>query len=150
MESYSAEQFAREPGLAVGAQVFAPNHIIEELRPLVPQNRPSVSITYSVAAEHVERIRSLKKPSIIAAVSISESLLKTARSLFAPAIGRRHTFREFLLARGDRIELSGIDVAFCDSLAMPAVHCRLKVHYRLVAPSSLEYFASAIEPARRK
>jgi DNA-binding transcriptional regulator YhcF (GntR family) len=150
VESCSPEQFAKEPGLAVGAQVFAPNHIIEELEPLVPQNRPSVSITYSGADEHVDLIRSLKKPSIIAAVSISESLLKTARSLFAPAIGRRHTFREFLLPQSERIELPGVDVAFCDSLAMPAINCRRKIHYRLVAPNCFEYLAAAVEPARRE
>ena len=121
VESCSPEQFAKKPGLAVGAQICAPNHIIEELKPLVPQNRPSVSITYSGADEHVDLIRSLKKPSIIAAVSVSESLLKTARSLFAPAIGRRHTFREFLLPQRERIELRGVDVAFCDSLALPTV-----------------------------
>jgi DNA-binding transcriptional regulator YhcF (GntR family) len=149
VQSCSPQQFAKEPGLAVGAQVFAPNYIIEELKPLVPQNRPSISITYSGADEHVDLIHSLKKPSIIAAVSVSESLLKTARSLLAPAIGRRHTFREFLLPRRERIELRGIDVAFCDSLAMPAVNCRRKIHYRLVAPSCFEYLATAVGPTRR-
>jgi len=59
VESCSPEQFAKKPGLAIGAQIFAPNQIIEELKPLVPQNRPSVSITYSGADEHVDLIRSL-------------------------------------------------------------------------------------------
>ena len=148
VESCSPEQFAKEPGLAVGAQVFAPNHIIGELRSRVPQSRPSVSITYSGADQHLDLIRSLKKPSIIAAVSVSESLLKTARSLFAPAIGRRHTFREFLLPQSERIELRGIDVAFCDSLAMRRVSCRRKIHYRLVAPSCFDDLAIAVEPAQ--
>jgi DNA-binding transcriptional regulator YhcF (GntR family) len=148
VESCSPEQLGKEPGLAVGAQVFAPNHIIGELRSRVPQSRPSVSITYSGADQHLDLIRSLKKPSIIAAVSVSESLLKTARSLFAPAIGRRHTFREFLLPQSERIELRGIDVAFCDSLAMRRVSCRRKIHYRLVAPSCFDDLAIAVEPAQ--
>ena len=147
VESCSPGQIAKEPGLAVGAQVFAPNHIIGELRSRVPQSRPSISITYSGADEHLDLIRRLKNPSIIAAVSVSESLLKTARSLFAPAIGRRHTFREFLLPQSERIELRGIDVAFCDSLAMHTVSCRRKIHYRLVAPSCFEDLAIAVEPA---
>ena len=42
VESCSPKEFAAEPDLAVGSQVFAPNHIIEVLRPLVPQSRPSV------------------------------------------------------------------------------------------------------------
>ena len=148
VESCSPEQLGKEPGLAVGAQVFAPNHIIGELRSRVPQSRPSVSITYSGADQHLDLIRSLKKPSIIAAVSVSESLLKTARSLFAPAIGRRHTFREFLLPQSERIELRGIDVAFCDSLAMHTVSCRRKIHYHLVALSCFEDLAIAVEPAQ--
>jgi GntR family transcriptional regulator len=150
VESCSQEQFAKEPALAVGAQVFAPNHVIGELRSRVPQSRPSISIIYSGADQHLDLIRSLKKPSIIAAVSVSESLLKTARSLFAPAIGRRHTFREFLLLQNERIELRGVDVAFCDSLAMRAVRCRRKIHYRLVAPSCFEDLAIAVQPSRRR
>jgi DNA-binding transcriptional regulator YhcF (GntR family) len=148
VESCSPEQFTQEPGLAVGAQVFAPNHIIEELRSLVPPSRPSISIIYSGADQHLDLIRGLKKPSIVAAVSVSGSLLKTARSLFAPAIARRHTFREFLIPQGERIELSGIDVAFCDSLTMPAVSCRRRIQYRLVAASCFEDLAIAVEPAR--
>jgi DNA-binding transcriptional regulator YhcF (GntR family) len=148
VESCSPEQFAKEPGLAVGAQVFAPNPIIGELASRVPPSRPSISITYSGADEHLDLIRRLKKPSTIAAISVSESLLKTARSLFAPAIGRRHTFQEFLLPQSERVELDGIDVAFCDSLAMRTVSCRRKVHYRLVAPSCFEDLAIAVEPAR--
>lgn len=148
VESCSPEQFAKEPGLAVGAQVLAPNHIIGELSSRIPQSRPSISITYSGADEYLELIRGLKKPSIIAAVSVSESLVKTARSLFAPAIARRHTFREFLLPQSERIELRGIDVAFCDSLTIRTVSCRRKVHYRLIASSCFEDLAIAVEPAR--
>jgi GntR family transcriptional regulator len=144
----SPEQFAKEPGLAVGAQVFAPNHIIGELNSRVPQNRPSISITYSGADHYLELIRNLKKPSIIAAASISESVLKTARSFFAPAIGRRHAFREFLLAQSERMELRGVDVAFCDSLTVRTVSCRRKIRYRLVAPGCLEDLASALGPVR--
>jgi len=150
VKSCSPEQFGKEPALAVGAQVFAPNHIIGELMSRVPQSRPSISITYSGADQHLDLIRSLKKPSIIAAVSVSESLLKTARSLFAPAIGRRHTFREFLLIQNEPIELRGVDVAFCDSLAMATVSCRRKIHYRLVASSCFEDLAIAVEPSRRR
>jgi GntR family transcriptional regulator len=147
VDSCSPAQFAERPGLAVGAQVFAPNHIIEHLKPLVPQSRPSVSITYSEAGQHVDLIRRLRNPSVIAAVSVSESLLKTARSLFAPAIGRRHTFREILLPKSERIDLRHIDLAFCDSLAMPAVNCRRKIHYRLVSPTCFEYLATAVDQA---
>jgi GntR family transcriptional regulator len=150
VDNCSPQQLAHRPGLAIGAQIFAPNHIIEELKPLVPQNRPSVSITYSGADEHINLIRSLKRPSTIAAVSVSESVLKTARSLFAPAMGRKHTFRECPLPKNERMELRGIDLAFCDSLAMPAVKCRSKIHYQLVAPSCMEYLASVFSLTRQE
>jgi GntR family transcriptional regulator len=148
VKSCSPEHFSKEPELAFGAQVFAPNHIIEALKSRVPLSRPPISITYSGADQHLELIRSLKEPSIIAAVSVSESLLKTARSLFAPAMGRRHAFREFIISQSERIELRGVDLAFCDSVAMPTVSCRRKIHYRLVAPSCFEDLAIIVEPTR--
>ena len=149
VESCSPEQFANEPGLAVGAQVFAPKHSIEEFKPLVCQNRPPVPFAYSEADEHVNLIRRLEKPSIIAVVSVSERLLRTARGLLAQAIGRRHTFREFLSPQADHIDLRGIDVVFCDSIKVSSVRCRHKIRYHLVAASSLEDLASAVDGIRR-
>jgi DNA-binding transcriptional regulator YhcF (GntR family) len=145
IETCSSEQFVKEPALAVGAQVFAPNHTIEELRSLIPQNRPGVPISYSGADGHLDLIRKLKNPSIVAAVSVSESMLKTARSLFAPVIGRKHSFRAVLLSRKGRIDLRGIDIAFCDSVAISAVSCRHKVHYQLLDPDCLEHLVTTVE-----
>ena len=144
IETCSSEQFVKEPALAVGAQVFAPNHAIEELRSLIPQNRPGVPISYSGADGHLDLIRKLKNPSIVAAMSVSESMLKTARSLFAPVIGRKHTFRAVLLSRKGRI-----DLAFCDSVTISAVNRRHKVHYLLLDPDCLEQLARTIEIPRR-
>jgi GntR family transcriptional regulator len=147
--SCSLEDLLKRPALAAGAQVFAPNHIMEELRSGVPLARPAVSIHYSRADGHLNLIRGLKKPSVIAAVSVSPSLLKTARALLAPAIGRRHTFKEFLVTEGKRrTELRGIDLAFCDSLAMPTTECRHKIHYRLVAPGCFEDLTLAFQAGR--
>jgi hypothetical protein len=77
----------------------------------------------------------LKEPSVVAVVSVSRSLLKTARGLFAPAIGRRHTFREVLLKGAD---LRGVDIAICDSRAMRVAKCKQKVRYELVSADCLE------------
>jgi GntR family transcriptional regulator len=144
------EEIAKEPNLAVGAQVFAPNHIIAELREVVQQKRPALSIVYSRAEEQLDLIRSLKKPSMIAVVSVSESLLKTARSLLAPAVGRRHTFRDFLLPLDGRLELRAIDMAFCDSVTMAAVKCRRKIRYPLVDPKCLAHLARAVDRVSEK
>jgi GntR family transcriptional regulator len=144
VEGCSVEQLVNTTSLAVCAQVFAPNHLIDSLKPYVSPDRPVTPIIYSPAEEYVELIRGLQKPSSIAVVSISESLLKTAEGLFAPAIGRRHSFRGCLARRGDRIDLRGADVAFCDSVMLPAVRSRKKIHYELVAVRCLKHLAQQL------
>jgi GntR family transcriptional regulator len=143
----SQEAFLKEPGLAIGAQVLAPKHIVEDVQPLIPLHRPAISITYSRADEHVEMIRQLKRPSIVAVVSISESLLKTARGLFASAIGRKHVFQETLLSIDDTMKVEGADIVFCDSLAMSLVTYQRKIRYQLVPSECLEYIAAAVTPS---
>jgi DNA-binding transcriptional regulator YhcF (GntR family) len=150
VETCFPERLVREPARIIGAQVFAQNFVIEELSSLLPANRPAVPITYSGADRHVEFIRKLKKPSIVAAVSASECMLKTARSLFASAIGRKHAFQAILFSRKGRTDVRGIDLAFCDSLAYNAVACRHKIHYRLVDPKCLEHLAMTLRIAPRK
>jgi GntR family transcriptional regulator len=150
VEGCAPAEFANEAGRAIGAQVFAPNHIIEELAPLVPNSRPAVPITYCGADEQLKRIRELKEPSIVAAVSVSGSVLRTARAMFAPAIGRKHTFREILLPAKKRMELRGIDLAFCDSVCVSAIKCPVKFRYQLVDDDCLEHLAASANPLARK
>lgn len=140
----SVEEFVQEPGRAVGAQVFTPQHLIEQLKLLSPKNRPVVPVKYCAADEHVSLVRRLQKPSVVSVVSISQSLLKTARGLLAPAIGRRHAFQEMLVTSNKRFDLRGVDVAFCDSLTIHLVASGHKVHYRLVAPDCLEHLAATV------
>lgn len=148
----SPEALHSKPTLAASAQVLAPGHIAEEMRPRMPWTRPAIAIHFSGVDEALEMIRQLKKPSVIAAVSVSRSVLKTARGLFAPAIGRRHSFRAVLLPQAtDKIlELRGVDLAFCDSLAIPIAKCRLKTHYRLVASSCFIELAAALAAGQQR
>ena len=150
VESCGPAEFATEAERGIGAQVFAPNHIIEELAPLVPKSRPAVPIRYCGADEQLERIRGLKKPSIVAAVSVSGSVLRTARAMFAPAIGRRHVFREMLVVAKKRMGLRGVDLAFCDSVCVSRVKCPAKIRYQLVADDCLEQLAASANPLARK
>jgi GntR family transcriptional regulator len=145
VSSCSLDDFLKEPALAIGAQVFAPNHTLAELKSLIPRHHPGVPIIYSGATEHINLVRKLKKPSIVAAASISESVLKTARSVFAPAIGRKHIFREVLVPQTGCVKLSGIDVAFCDSVAISAVGAPQKVHYQLLDPSCLDHLSTTVK-----
>lgn len=143
VECCAREDLAR--GLAIGALVVVPQYAIEDVEPLVPKDRFTISVAFSSADEHVERIRRLKEPSVIGVVSVSANFLKTARSLLAPALGRRHSLCEFLLPLKDPDSLRGADMIFCDSIALAQVQNSKAVHYRLVASASLEYLASALD-----
>jgi DNA-binding transcriptional regulator YhcF (GntR family) len=145
VECCAREELTHASGLVIGAILVVPQYGIEDVRPLVPKDRLTVPIAFSFADEHVERIRRLKQPSVIGVVSVSSSFLKTARSLLAPALGRRHSLREFLLPLDDSNALNGFDVIFCDSIALAEVKNPRAVHYRLVAPASLEYLAGVLE-----
>jgi DNA-binding transcriptional regulator YhcF (GntR family) len=145
VECCAREDLAPSPGLAIGAIVVVPQYAIEDVQPLVPKDRLTISIGFSSADEHVERIHSLKEPSVVGVVSVSANFLKTAQSLLAPALARRHSLCEFLLPLKDQAALRGVDVIFCDSIALAQVKSSKAVHYRLVAPASLEYLASALE-----
>jgi len=143
-ESCSPEEFAKEPGLAIGAQVLVANHLVEDIKPLVSPSRPALGIVYSRASEEVDLIRKLQNPSIVAVVSVSESLLKTARSFLAPELGDRHTLKEKLVAEDIPISLGAVDLAFCDSITISLVRSRHKARYRLIATGCLEYIAATL------
>lgn len=143
-ESCSFEEFTKEPGLAIGAQVLVANHLIEAVKPIVSPSRPAIGIVYSRAGEQVNQIRKLQNPSIVAVVSVSESLLKTARSFLAPEIGNRHTLKEVLVAQDTPISLGAADLIFCDSITISSVRSCRKVHYGLIASDCLEQIAASL------
>ena len=134
------QEFLSDPSKALGAYVFAPQHIIGGLKA-----RFAVPLTYSKIDTHHEELRKLKKPSIIAAVSVSESLLRTARSAFAPAVARRHAFREVLMPVQGRVDLRGVDLALCDSISVGRVSCKQKIRYELISSGCLRELAAAVD-----
>jgi GntR family transcriptional regulator len=146
VQTCSQEDLATRPGLADRAQVAAPEYNIDDVEPLVPKDRPPVWLTFSNADKLLEAIHSLREPSVIAMVSVSEALLRTAHGLLAPAVGRRHSYQEFLVSGKGKIDLRAVDVALCDSLAMPVVAGTRKVHYKLLQPQCLEYLATTVGP----
>jgi GntR family transcriptional regulator len=129
----SYDEFAKETGFAIGAQVLVANHYVEAIKPLVPTSRPALGIVYSLAAEHVDRINRLEHPSIVSLVSVSEGLLKTAKSLFASAIKKRHVLNEVLVSEQTALDLTDSDLAFCDTVTLDRVRSRHKVHYQLIS-----------------
>jgi GntR family transcriptional regulator len=140
----SYEEFVQEPGLAIGAQVVVPNHFVEAMKPLVPSARPALGVVYSLAADHVESIERLQKPSVVSIVSVSEGLLRTAKGIFAPAIGKKHVLHEVLVT-GDTVpNLADSDLAFCDTVTLGMVRSRRKVHYRLIAADCLSNLSASL------
>jgi hypothetical protein len=144
VESCSLDAFAGEPGLAIGAQVLAASHLVDEIKPLVPRNRPPIGIVYAQASEHIDLIRKLKDPSIVAVVSVSESLLRTARGLLAQTIGMRHTLNEILAKESAGIRVGSADLAFCDTVTYSRVRSERKILYRLIAGDCLEHVAASL------
>ncbi|MFB3921478.1 MAG: GntR family transcriptional regulator [Terriglobia bacterium] len=144
VECCARENLTRNSGCAIGALVVTPQYAAEDVKPLVPKAQLMLSIAFSSADEHVERIRQLAQPSVIAVVSISANLLRTARSLLAPALGRRHTLCEYLLPLESLQTLGSADVIFCDSIAIKQVKGPKAVHYRVIAPDSVAYLSSAV------
>ena len=143
-EGCSFEDLTNEPGLAIGAQVLVANHLVEDTKPLVSRDRPAIGIIHSRASEYADLIRKLQNPSIVAVVSVSESILRTARSFLAPELGNRHTFKEILVAKDTPIRLGAADLVFCDSITVANVRSRRKVHYRLIAADCLEHIAASL------
>jgi GntR family transcriptional regulator len=143
-ECCSYAEIVREPGLAIGAQVLAPEYIVQGLKPFLPVHRPCMAIQYSGVEEHITIVRALREPSVIAVASVSESLLKTARSLLAPSIGREHTYQDVLLSTDRQIDVRKADLVFCDSVALSRVSCRQKFHYQLVSPDTLQELSTSL------
>jgi len=145
VEGCSRGDLAANPGLAIGALPAAAQYCIAAVDPLVPKDRPAVPLTFAAADQHLHSIRRLQQPSVIAVVSVSKAFLRTARSLLAPALGRRHVLREVLLPLDDPKALRAADLVFVDSIARGRVRHPRAVHYQLIATSSLEYLAGAMK-----
>ena len=146
VEVCSPSELSSNRGLAIGALVVSPQGLIHEIAPLVPKNRPAIPITYSTADKLVKLISKLREPSVIAVVSVSKRFLQTARGVFAPALGRRHTLREFYLPMEKPSSLKAADVVFCDSIARRQIKAKNLVHYQLISPESLTQLARAMKP----
>ena len=128
----------------IGALVVVPQYALEDVKPLVPSAHLIVPIGFNSADQHIERIRKLEQPSVIGVVSVSNGFLKTAVSLLASAVGRKHTICQALLPQDNPEAVRAADIIFCDSVAVRQMKGSKLVHYSLVAPSSLEYLSSAI------
>jgi GntR family transcriptional regulator len=138
----SINDLASNRAHAIGALVVGPHGHMQECAPLLPKDRPPLPITFSSADKQVAQVRSLRDPTAIAVVSISELFLRTARGVFAPALGERHTMREYLLTSEKPSGLGSFGLVFCDSVAASQIKAKNLVRYRLVSTESAAYLAA--------
>jgi len=138
----TADEFLKKPALAIRAQVLVPEHAFHLMPAIVSTDWPPIRLIFSNADEMVRLVRGLKQASTIAIVSVSESVIETARGLFAPVIERRHSLREVLVKSRRSLDLRGIDVVLCDTLTLAMVSSSKKVHYRLLTAKCMKEIAA--------
>ena len=143
--SCSLSDLSSKRKLAIGALVVVPPGNWPEISRLLPKDRAPFPITYYPAEQHVALVRKLREPSVIAVVSVSELFLRAARGLLAPALGGRHTLREYLLPSDKPGDLGIFSLVFCDSITRNKIKAKNLVHYRLVSSESLERLANAMK-----
>jgi DNA-binding transcriptional regulator YhcF (GntR family) len=144
-EGCSRAELAAHPELAIGALAVAGHYVIDQVDSLVPKSIPAIPLAFSAADEHLNMLRKVAQPSVIAVVSVSAAFLQTARGLLAPALGRRHVMRDFAFPLQDPKAVQAADIVFADSVARSRVKHSKLYQYRLIAPSSLEYVSSAMK-----
>ena len=142
IDTCTTDELGSNRDRALGALVVIPPGLLPEVEPLLPGERPATRIVYASADEHLDRIRQLPGPSLIAVASVSAYFLEMARAVLAPAIGRRHSMSEHLMI-GDTQDIPGVaDLIFCDSvtyrLLRPKYSTSQLIHHRLVSPACLE------------
>jgi hypothetical protein len=135
---------------SVGALVVSPQGHIRRVQSVLPPQRRPIAITYASADEHLQAIRRLETPSLVAVVSVSSCFLEMARRLLAPAVGRRHSIREYLLGRDGRAAPRGTDFVVCDFLTYSLVRPRCRagtivIAYRLISNGCLDRIASVLD-----
>jgi DNA-binding transcriptional regulator YhcF (GntR family) len=138
----SPAEFSAGKNMAPDAQVVAPEYAFPLLAPVASNDWPPIRLIFSTADEHLKLIRNLKQASVVAVVSVSKTFLKTAHSLLAESLEKRHVFRKVLMRPKEHPDLTGVDLVFCDSVAIDTVRSRRKVHYRMLAERCLTEIAA--------
>jgi len=134
----------------VGALVISPPGHIPAIRTVLPRERPPIAITYSSGDWHLEAIRQLTTPSMIAIVSVSRYFLEMGQRLLAAAVGRRHSMRGYLMTRKSLTWPRAADILVCDSITYPIVCSRSSgrvLVYRVIADACIDRISEAMGQA---
>jgi hypothetical protein len=147
VRSCSPDDLLVNPALATGALVVSPPSMSLSVLPAVPKIRPPIRLVYNSIEEHLDMVCRLRKPSLIAVVSVSKLFLEIARALLSPVLGRQHSLAEYLVDEGRPPQMGTADVLFCDVIAFDLVRGAAKrkaIPYRLISPECLRQIGVAI------
>ena len=151
IKSCSPDELLASPEKGIGAVVVTPPGYIPKIKSALAPDHLPVPIRYSSAAAVIQEVRRLQRPSLIGIASISEYFLGMARGVLAPAAGKQHSMRTYLM-KGSRPSLPGVaDIVVCDAVTYPVVRTRHKsgrvFEYRLISPACLEQISSLLAKA---
>jgi len=116
---------------------------------LVPAGIPCYSITICDPGDHLDRIRQLRQPSVIAVVSVSKLFLERAMGVISPLAGTLHSVTDYLLPLDGHLNLASTDLVICDSVARPSVQTRETHCYRVISPESVREIKAMLRPVLR-
>ncbi len=148
IQACSPAEVISDRDLLVGALLLSPPGHLPKFDGITRAERPAFPIVYASIADHIDRIRQLAGPSLIAVVSISEYFLETALAVFAPAAGDQHSLRGVLLSPNETDSVGAADLIFCDSLAYTLVRDRHRkttvVRHQLISTACLDQIAGVL------
>jgi DNA-binding transcriptional regulator YhcF (GntR family) len=150
VEMCSPQDLLDRPERALGAVIAAPAGALPAIIPVLPKNSRVVPVLFASAESHLQLVRTLTQPSIVAVATVSEQLLEVARGLLGPAIETRHTLIGCLFAGDETAPLPSADLLFCDVIisagSMPQKREQNLIPYRMISQESLERMAALLSP----
>ena len=120
VDACSPYQLIANPSLAIGALIVSNPGPLPEVLPVLPKDQTAIPIIYCAPNEHLEIVRRLPHPSLIAVVSISEYFLSIARGVLGPVVGQRHSLMERLLTGDTPVRTLRIS---CFAIRSPTAWC---------------------------
>jgi GntR family transcriptional regulator len=143
-ESVSLETLAENPGLVFGSLIVCLPGRVWRIASLLPRGHPLLVLKPSTVDEHLSLIRNLKNASVIGVVSLSPYFLALARTLLAPFAGSVHAIEEYRLEQGKSIDLSALDLVFCDNVSRASIKARRVIPHPVVCDSAIQEISSRI------
>ena len=146
VEACSPEELVANPKLALGAMVVSPPGILPTITKALPKERPAITVLYSSAEAHFDIVKKLRRPSVVAVVSISEAFIKLAYGLLGHMIETRHTLIDCVLNDQKTGRIPPADLLFCDAITFLRLrgYKRTKnvIPYNLISPECLQQIAA--------